>query len=141
MYLLDGLMMSLLVTSCGHFIEYLLRRCTARDATPELRVHQLANGASAGLTTEDPDFVSVRIYAKSLPARAYRVSLLGARAGYITPKLSVVNLLYLIKNDTPGLKPQNDTQLISVRARSARMTRAGSNNSTSLLYPSCLSLF
>eukprot|EP01052_Picozoa_sp_SAG31_P047286 SAG31_NODE_9404_length_1282_cov_12.380389_1_plen_26_part_10 len=26
--------------------------------------------------------------------------------------MSVVNLLYLIKNDTPGLKPQNDTQPI-----------------------------
>ena len=26
--------------------------------------------------------------------------------------MSVVNLLYLIKFDTPGLKPQNDTQLI-----------------------------
>eukprot|EP01052_Picozoa_sp_SAG31_P003483 SAG31_NODE_135_length_23206_cov_25.707967_7_plen_115_part_00 len=59
---------------------------------------------------------TIRIYAKSLLACAYRVSLLGARAGYITPKLSVVNLLYLIKNDTPGLKPQNDTQLIYLLA-------------------------
>eukprot|EP01052_Picozoa_sp_SAG31_P058355 SAG31_NODE_17790_length_657_cov_2.030466_1_plen_101_part_00 len=56
------------------------------DTAPELRVHQLANGASAGLTKEDPDFVSVRIYAKLLLARAYDESLLGARVGYITPK-------------------------------------------------------
>eukprot|EP01052_Picozoa_sp_SAG31_P009814 SAG31_NODE_525_length_14489_cov_3.693815_2_plen_140_part_00 len=40
-------------------------------SAPELRVHQLANGASAGLTREDPDSVSVRIYTKSLLARAY----------------------------------------------------------------------
>eukprot|EP01052_Picozoa_sp_SAG31_P029368 SAG31_NODE_2914_length_4918_cov_4.809504_1_plen_55_part_10 len=51
---------------------------------PELRVHQLANGASAGLTKEDPDLISVRIYAKLILARAYGESLLGARAGYIT---------------------------------------------------------
>eukprot|EP01052_Picozoa_sp_SAG31_P018146 SAG31_NODE_1272_length_9064_cov_5.201004_8_plen_118_part_00 len=53
---------------------------------PELRVHQLANGASAGFERKDPDSVSVRIYTKSLLARAYGESLLGARAGYITPK-------------------------------------------------------
>ena len=74
-------------------------------------MHQLANGASAGLTKEDPDFVSVRIYTKSLLARAYHISLLGARAA-TSHKMSVVNLLYLIKFDTPGLKPQNDTQPI-----------------------------
>ena len=44
-------------------------------------------------------------------ARAYHIFLLGARAA-TSHKMSVVNLLYLIKNDTPGLKPQNDTQPI-----------------------------
>ena len=44
-------------------------------------------------------------------ARAYHIFLLGARAA-TSHKMSVVNLLYLIKFDTPGLKPQNDTQLI-----------------------------
>ena len=38
------------------------------------------------MTKEDPDFVFVRIFAKLLLARAYDESLLGARAGYITPK-------------------------------------------------------
>eukprot|EP01052_Picozoa_sp_SAG31_P011632 SAG31_NODE_662_length_13028_cov_3.364529_8_plen_126_part_00 len=38
------------------------------NTTQELRVHQLSNGASAGLTKEDPDPVSVLIYAKSVPS-------------------------------------------------------------------------
>eukprot|EP01052_Picozoa_sp_SAG31_P004004 SAG31_NODE_161_length_21899_cov_16.832844_4_plen_208_part_00 len=33
--------------------------------------------------------------------------------------MSVVNLLYLIKNDTPGLKPQNDTQPIYLLDRTS----------------------
>ena len=74
-----------------------------------------ANGASAGFERKDPDSVSVRIYTKSLLARAYHISLLGARAA-TSHKMSVVNLLYLIKNDTPGLKPQNDTQLLYLLA-------------------------
>ena len=53
--------------------------CPSKGIAPELRAHQLSNGASAGLTKEDPDFVSVWIYSKSLLARAYRVSLLSAR--------------------------------------------------------------
>ena len=33
----------------------------ARGHAPELRAHQFANGASAGLTEPDPDLVSVRL--------------------------------------------------------------------------------
>eukprot|EP01052_Picozoa_sp_SAG31_P011551 SAG31_NODE_656_length_13120_cov_10.091237_7_plen_108_part_00 len=36
------------------------------ERAPELRVHQFANGASAGFERKDPDSVSIRIYTKSL---------------------------------------------------------------------------